>query len=264
MSDKPGHGDSETNLPSDHTTDAFTLTSQCLKVADKSAVKPPKTSNRPASAGSDFEVRQDPRNDSESVKDDVNIRDKNSDPSEPLDRPENNVHASGKTEKDIYGDVSEPSHESERRIVSSVDETSGKKCVNGEVTPPGDTDLNEEEDSKQRTEHQEKEQSVSAPQRPSTAFSHSRNPAMFPGREDPPRGLGRAPLGTPSSLAGPPPLGRPPLGAPPMGGARVPPIGGQLTPLAPIAAASRGGPTHLVSATVFWVTMIFFVVVLIR
>lgn len=251
MSDKPGHGDSETNLPSDHTTDAVTLTSQCLKAADKSAVKPPKAPNRSASAGSDFEVRQDSRNGSESVTDDVNIRDRNSAPSEPLDRPESNVHASGKTEKDICGDVSEANHETERRVVSSVDETFGKKCVNGEVTPPGDAGLNAEEDSNQRIEHQEQQQSVSGSQRPTTASIHSKDPTMFPGRDDPPRGLGRTPLGSPSSLAGPSPLGRNPMGASPLGGARVPPIGGQLTPLAPIASASRGGPTHLVSVTLF-------------
>lgn len=245
--EKPDHGDSETNLPSEHTTDAFTLTSQCLKPA----IKSPKTSNHPAPASSDLEeARQDSRSGSEGVKDDVKSRDKNSAPSKPIERPESNVHPNSKTEKDICGSVSGPNNENERCIASSVDETCGKKweCLNGEVTAQGNTNSNVE-DSKQETEHPGKDQSVSGPQRPSTASSRSKGPDMFPGRDDPGRGLGRPPLGTPSSLSAPPPLGRPPLGAPPLGGARVPPIGGQLTPLAPIAAASRGGSTHLVSAT---------------
>lgn len=67
-------------------------------------------------------------------------------------------------------------------------------------------------------------------------------PAMLGGRDSLGRGLGRAPLG-------PPPLAHPPLGGPAplgsigsMGGGRIPPLGGQHTPLAPIAAAGRGGP----------------------
>lgn len=67
--------------------------------------------------------------------------------------------------------------------------------------------------------------------------SDAEPPAMLGGR-----GLGRAPLG-------PPPLAHPPLGGPAplgsigsMGGGRIPPLGGQHTPLAPIAAAGRSGP----------------------
>nr|XP_045595057.1 repetitive organellar protein-like [Procambarus clarkii] len=64
------------------------------------------------------------------------------------------------------------------------------------------------------------------------------------------RGLGQLPLppqplGAPSSLAGPLPLSRPTLSRPSPGGPLVPPVGGLLTPLAPIAAASRVGPTQL-------------------
>ncbi|XP_047474215.1 translation initiation factor IF-2-like [Penaeus chinensis] len=67
-------------------------------------------------------------------------------------------------------------------------------------------------------------------------------PAMLGGRDSLGRGLGRAPLG-------PPPLAHPPLGGPAplggigsMGGGRIPPLGGQHTPLAPIAAAGRSAP----------------------
>lgn len=240
--DKPVHGDSETNLPSEHTTDAFTFTSQCLNTADKFAVKPPRSANPPASEGSDLEreVRQDNRSDSDDVKSDVKSSDKKSFPLEPLDRPESNVHVISKTEKDICG----KNHEKERHIASSVE------CMNSEVIPQGNTNLNEKQDSKQQTEHSGQNQGVTGPQSPSTASTNAQDSAMFSGRDDPGRGLARAPLGTPSSLAAPPPLGRPPLGAPPVGGGRVPPIGGQFTPLAPIAAASRGGPPQLVSATV--------------
>lgn len=74
------------------------------------------------------------------------------------------------------------------------------------------------------------------------ADSPTTPPAMLGGRDSLGRGLGRAPLG-------PPPLAHPPLGGPAplgsigsMGGGRIPPLGGQHTPLAPIAAAGRGGP----------------------
>ncbi|XP_066974472.1 centrosomal protein of 164 kDa-like isoform X2 [Macrobrachium rosenbergii] len=88
-------------------------------------------------------------------------------------------------------------------------------------------------------------------------------PGMLGSRDGPGRGMGRPalgppPLSTPSSgglaplggppplgasapLGGPPPLGRAPLGSAPLGGARIPPLGGHLTPLAPIAAANKQG-----------------------
>nr|XP_053629099.1 repetitive organellar protein-like [Cherax quadricarinatus] len=64
------------------------------------------------------------------------------------------------------------------------------------------------------------------------------------------RGLGQSPLapqplGSISSLARPAALGRTSLGELPLGGPKVPPVGGHLTPLAPIAAANKGGPTQL-------------------
>ncbi|XP_071550972.1 uncharacterized protein [Panulirus ornatus] len=90
---------------------------------------------------------------------------------------------------------------------------------------------------------------------PAQSVECVQDPNMFSGRDGGPpgRGLGRSPLdppslGTPPPLAGPPPLGRPVLGGgggSAVAGARVPPLGGQLTPLAPIAAASRGGHAQL-------------------
>ncbi|XP_064087811.1 centrosomal protein of 164 kDa-like isoform X2 [Macrobrachium nipponense] len=52
---------------------------------------------------------------------------------------------------------------------------------------------------------------------------------------------GPPPLGASAPLGGPSPLGRAPLGSAPLGGARIPPLGGHITPLAPIAAANKQG-----------------------
>lgn len=249
--EKPVHSDG--NVPSEHTTtDAFTLTSQCLKASERPVVRPLPYSDRPSSEPSNLcaierELGENSRNDSDSGEDSAvcGSKGKESGSRVPSEGGEGNVHAKSKTQEDISVCVKELNLEKECGV-DSVHETHDKECEVGDITP-GDTNP-DAEDSRQRTEHTGPGRSgVSYPQHTSTASSRARGPAMFTGRDGLGRGLGRAPLGTPSSLAAAPPLSRPSLGVPPLGAARVPPIGGQLTPLAPIAAANRGGPPQLVS-----------------
>ncbi|XP_063859128.1 uncharacterized protein LOC135100096 isoform X2 [Scylla paramamosain] len=242
--EKPTHSDG--NVPSEHTTtDACTLTSQCLRAPDGPPLRPPAHPSRPyvISALDDIEKESGEkkcRRDSEGSGG-VGSRGRESSVPVPSEGGGGNVHADNKTQEDISVSVKDLNPEDDR-CGDSVRENNGKECEVGDVTPGGDA-ISDIEDSRQWTE-QGHDHSVSSHQRPSTASSCARGPAMFTGRDGLGRGLGRAPLGTPS-LATPPPLGRPSLGGSLMGAARVPPIGGQLTPLAPIAAASRGGPPQL-------------------
>ncbi|MPC28587.1 hypothetical protein E2C01_021797 [Portunus trituberculatus] len=241
--EKPIHNDG--NVPSEHTTtDACTLTSQCLRASDGPPLRPSTHPSRPCVISTLNGVEKESgekkcRSDSEGS-DGGGSRGRESSVPVPSKGGEGNDHADSKTQEDISVNVKDL-NQKEDRCGDSVRESNGKECEASDGNANSDV-----EDSRQWTE-QEHDHSVSSPHRPSTASSSALGPAMFTGKDGLGRGLGRAPLGTPSSLATPPPLGRPSLGGSLMGAARVPPIGGQLTPLAPIAAASRGGPPQLVS-----------------
>lgn len=144
--------------------------------------------------------------------------------------------------------------DSERKVNVKVTEEnlSGELCINdvscnqSSVHKDDGRNVRKEEKETECVERQ-KEESEQGDTRPTDT-----RPAMFGGKDSLGRGLGRSPLGppplgTPSSLAAPPPLGKPVLGGTQLPSGRVPPIGGQLTPLAPIAAANRGGHLQLVS-----------------
>ncbi|XP_045133140.1 centrosomal protein of 164 kDa-like isoform X4 [Portunus trituberculatus] len=239
--EKPIHNDG--NVPSEHTTtDACTLTSQCLRASDGPPLRPSTHPSRPCVISTLNGVEKESgekkcRSDSEGS-DGGGSRGRESSVPVPSKGGEGNDHADSKTQEDISVNVKDL-NQKEDRCGDSVRESNGKECEASDGNANSDV-----EDSRQWTE-QEHDHSVSSPHRPSTASSSALGPAMFTGKDGLGRGLGRAPLGTPSSLATPPPLGRPSLGGSLMGAARVPPIGGQLTPLAPIAAASRGGPPQL-------------------
>lgn len=247
--EKPVHSDG--NGPSEHTTtDALTLTSQCLKASERPLVRPPPHADRPASVIRNLDViEKEPEENTRSDTDDGEAsaasrsRGKESGSRVPSEGGEGNVHVHSKTAEDISVNVKELNPEKVCHV-GGIQKTNGKECEVGDITPGGANP--DAEDSRQRSEQTEHDHSEYCPQRPITASSRARGPAMFTGRDGLGRGLSRAPLGTPPSLAAPP-LSRTSLGGSPLGAARVPPIGGQLTPLAPIAAANRGGPPQLVS-----------------
>ena len=246
------HAYSDGNVPSEHTsTDAFTFNSQCLKTSQRPLLTPPPHTDRPASVTSILDVvekvsRENSRSDGDGGEGSGGDRSKKeSSELVPSEEGEGDVHAYNKTQEDICVSVKKL-NEDKKCCVDSVNGNRCKECeVDGII--PGDVN-SDAKDSRQRPQQTEvRGQCVSCFHHPSTTASRDRGSAMFTGRDGLGRGLGRGPLGTPSSLTAAPPLGRPSLGESPMGGARVPPIGGQLTPLAPIAAASRGAPTPLVS-----------------
>lgn len=142
--------------------------------------------------------------------------------------------------------------ESERKVKVNVTEEnlSGELCTNDVSSDGGD--VRKEEKETECVEKQEEESKQGGSRPPDTRPVSAPAPSMFGGKDSLGRGLGRSPLGppplgTPSSLAAPPPLGKPVLGGTQLMSGRVPPIGGQLTPLAPIAAANRGSQLQLVS-----------------
>ncbi|KAK3879014.1 hypothetical protein Pcinc_016395 [Petrolisthes cinctipes] len=126
------------------------------------------------------------------------------------------------------------------------DVSNNQNLVNKEDGRDVRKEKEETECKESQVEESEPGRSRPAATRPATAPA----PSMFGGKDSLGRGLGRSPLGppplgTPGSLAAPTPLGKPVLGGTQLPSGRVPPIGGQLTPLAPIAAASRGGHLQL-------------------
>lgn len=246
------HSDCDVNNPSDYISTSLTSAKQCLTKSEKSDRN--RSSDHHPESINESNSEESVKNSDNDINCDKNaVNDVKGKEKDTLDHPDAGDGCNDNQTKSD-NNVTEKKIENVKNCgVLSISEKTELENYNVDsAVTPENTDRKLETNKTEGTPGPS-DSASSGQKSPADDIECAQDPTMFSGRDGGPpgRGLGRSshdppPLGTPSPAGLP--LGRPVLGSgPALGGARVPPLGGQLTPLAPIAAASRGGHTQLVS-----------------